>query len=101
MFTAGASTARGGSPTNPAGWLAIDGVIDPDGSAALASRGVSARAGLNGTPAGSPYSNVLTARFTESGGEGQWFGKRACQFTFTRPAGVDARAADAQGPSSP
>jgi hypothetical protein len=86
------------------GWLAIDGVIDPDGSAALASRGVSARAGLNGTPAGSPYSNVLTAHFTESGGEGQWFGKRSCQFTFTRapiPGGTGPATSEGARASTP
>ena len=83
------------------GWLAVDGIIEPDGAATLAAHGVTGRASLNGMPAGSPYSNVLTARFTETGGEGHWLAKRACQFTFTRPAGGDAQAADAQGPSSP
>ena len=83
------------------GWLAVDGIIEPDGAATLAAHGVTGRAALNGMPAGSPYSNVLSAHFTETGGEGHWLAKRACQFTFTRPTGVDAQAAEAQGPSSP
>ena len=83
------------------GWLAVDGIIEPDGAATLAAHGVTGRASLNGMPAGSPYSNVLTARFTETGGEGHWLAKRACQFTFTRPTGVDAQAAEAQGSPSP
>jgi hypothetical protein len=69
------------------GWLALDGVIEADGAATLAARGVS-RAAQNGSPSGSPYNNVLTARFTDNGGEGQWGAKGNCQFTFTRAPNV-------------
>jgi uncharacterized caspase-like protein len=72
------------------GWLALDGLIEPDGSATLAARGAVGRGGPN---AGAPYSNVLTARFTDNGGAGQWAAKGNCQFTFTRSPGDDAQAA--------
>jgi hypothetical protein len=78
------------------GWLALDGVIEPDGAATLAAHGVM-RGGPNGPPAGTPFGNVVTARFTEAGGTGQWVAKRACQFTFTRPLGPEAAA----GPEPP
>ena len=83
------------------GWLALDGVIEPNGAATMAVRGVTGRAALNGMPVGSPFGNVLTGRFTDSGGEGQWVAKRACQFTFTRAQAVDAQGADAPRPPSP
>jgi hypothetical protein len=78
------------------GWLALDGIIEPDGAATLAAQGVTGRASLNGMPAGSPYSNVLSAHFTETGGEGHWLAKRTCQFTFTR-----APVFSAPGPADP
>jgi uncharacterized caspase-like protein len=77
------------------GWLALDGIIEADGAATLAARGVTGRAALNGMPAGSPFSNVMTAHFTETGGEGHWAAKRACQFSFARPSGADAQASTA------
>jgi hypothetical protein len=77
------------------GWLALDGLIEPDGSATLAARGAVGRGGPN---AGAPYSNVLTARFTDNGAAGQWAAKGNCQFTFTRPLGADAQAASVGGP---
>ena len=80
------------------GWMALDGIIEPNGAATIAAHGVTGRAAPSGAQAGMAYSNVLTARFTDNGGEGQWVAKRNCQFTFTRPLGVDAQASTADDP---
>ena len=69
------------------GWMALDGNIGPAGMATLDAHGVTAATPMNGMRAGMPYDNVVTARFSDNAGAGQWEARRVCHFSFAR---VDA-----------
>jgi hypothetical protein len=74
-----------GTPGSP-GWMALDGSIQPDGSASLKAHGLTGHSAYNvsNTARGVPYMHPVIAHFEGSQGTGRWAAARVCNFTFTR-----------------
>ncbi|QGZ66111.1 hypothetical protein [Paraburkholderia acidisoli] len=71
---------------NAAGWLALDGRIEPDGSATLVAQGISnadARAARRARK-GTPYSYEVSAHFDATSGSGSRTTARRCHLVFVR-----------------
>jgi class 3 adenylate cyclase len=65
--------------------LAVDGKLQPDGTAYLEANGHTGEPGYaGGAPKGSPYSYHIDARFEGSRGTGKRVELRPCDFTFVR-----------------
>jgi len=66
------------------GWMALDGPIQPDGSATLDARGLTGLSQYNvsSTGQGVPYHHTVTAHFDDARGTGSWVTTRTCDFTF-------------------
>lgn len=81
----GVLRAAHGQAGRPA-YLLLSGRIAPDGAANLVARGITGTKGYNvhGASEGVSYSYPVSARFSESTGEGYWTGVRRCDFAFTR-----------------
>ena len=68
------------------GWLRLDGHVLPDGSAAIAARGLVGKeqAAIGERPPGTPYSYRIEARFSADSGTGHRLKGRACTVSFSR-----------------
>ena len=73
--------AKGESPS-----LTLEGDIQPDGTALLDAKGISADSdhNINFAPPQTPISFPVTAKFENSAGNGSRIGGRVCKFTFAR-----------------
>ena len=71
-----------GSP----GWLRLQGPIQPDGSAKLEARGITAdrRYSINAVAQGTPYKYTVAATFDGSRGSGRRLEMRACDLRFVK-----------------
>jgi hypothetical protein len=70
------------------GWLAIDGVIQADGTANLQATGLTnpaRRYNAHDGPQGVRYRYPVAAHFDPSHGSGRWTAERVCNLTFVRP----------------
>ena len=85
VISNGSFRAEGGSAGTP-GWLLMDGKINPDGTATLVAKGLTAspKATLNNLKAGSPFGYTVTAKFDERSGTGNRNENRPCTVTFTK-----------------
>lgn len=74
-----------GEPNAP-GWLALDGKIEPDGSATLVVQGQTKVAAHSPQRArkGAPYSYEVGAHFDATTGSGSRTGARRCHLVFVR-----------------
>jgi hypothetical protein len=81
----GALHGQYGTPGQPAS-LALDGRVQPDGSAHLIARGITGQSAysINQTMRGVPYQYDVNAQFSAARGTGSWVTKRTCNFTFTK-----------------
>jgi hypothetical protein len=68
------------------GWMALNGLIQPDGTATLDAKGLTGQSqyDVQHTDGGIPYHHAVTAHFEPSRGAGTWVTPRVCNFTFTR-----------------
>ena len=69
-----------------AGWLRLQGEIQPDGSAKLDAKGVTGdpKFSVKGAQFGVPYFYQVAARFEGSRGTGRRMQARACDLTFVK-----------------
>jgi hypothetical protein len=65
-------------------WLAIDGKIQPDGTARLSANGLTGHPdyALQHVPPSTPYAYSIAARFEGTRGTGSRIENRDCQYTF-------------------
>jgi hypothetical protein len=77
--------AERGQSGRPA-WMSLDGLVQPNGDAALQARGVtgSAAYSIDQTARGTPYVHAVTAHFDGARGAGSWTTNRVCDFTFRK-----------------
>ncbi|WP_322032200.1 hypothetical protein [Paraburkholderia sp. J76] len=66
-----------------AGWLTLDGKLEPDGSATLVAKGLAARAGRH-TNTKVPYSYEVSAQFDATSGSGSRTTARKCDLVFVK-----------------
>ncbi len=64
------------------GWLALDGKLEPDGSATLVAQGLTASSPHANTQA--PYSYEVSAQFDATSGSGSRTTSRKCDFVFVK-----------------
>jgi hypothetical protein len=70
------------------GWMALDGPIKDDGSAALVAEGITnfSEYAINHAQKGTHYKHAVSAQFEDKHGTGNWITVRTCDFTFDKKA---------------
>lgn len=66
-----------------AGWLTLDGKLEPDGSATLVAQGLATRAGRHANTK-APYSYEVSAQFDAISGSGSRTTARKCDLVFVK-----------------
>jgi len=69
-----------------AGWLRLDGTIQPDGRATIHAKGLVGKQkhALDQQARGTPYAYEMVGKFTEKEGSGKRVKSRPCEVTFTK-----------------